>query len=126
MLRPELGSRMIVFDGYCHLCSAWARFITRHQGRFELVAMQSDEGKALLVADQIDPDDPSTFLVLDGARHLTASDAVIHVVAASGGPWRMTYALRVIPRRWRDGIYRMVARNRYRWFGRRATCYLPS
>jgi predicted DCC family thiol-disulfide oxidoreductase YuxK len=91
---------------------------------FQLVAMQSAAGRAILSAHGIDPDDPASFLVLDGRQELTQSDAVIHVVAALGGAWRFAYAACIVPRRWRDAIYRVLARNRYRWFGRRATCYL--
>jgi predicted DCC family thiol-disulfide oxidoreductase YuxK len=86
--------------------------------------MQSEEGKNLFIEYRIDPEDPSTFLVVDRGRHFTASDATIHVIAASGGLWRMIHVVRIIPRRWRDEIYGVVARNRYRWFGRRSTCYL--
>jgi predicted DCC family thiol-disulfide oxidoreductase YuxK len=119
--------RIIVFDGYCHLCSGWTRFVTRHPTvpPFRLIPMQSEEGNSLLVAYHIDPEDPTTFLVLDAGQHFTASDATIHVIAASGGLWRMIHAVRIIPRAWRDGIYGIVARNRFRWFGRRSTCYLP-
>jgi predicted DCC family thiol-disulfide oxidoreductase YuxK len=87
--------------------------------------MQSVAGKALLAEYGIDPEDPETFLVLDEGRQLTQSDAAIHVIAALGGFWRMIHAARIVPQRWRDAIYRLLARNRYRWFGRRSTCYLP-
>jgi predicted DCC family thiol-disulfide oxidoreductase YuxK len=87
--------------------------------------MQSDAGKALLVEFGIDPDDPATFLVLDRGERLTESDASIHVIAALGGAWRMLGAARIVPRPWRDALYRTLARNRYRWFGRRSVCYLP-
>jgi predicted DCC family thiol-disulfide oxidoreductase YuxK len=86
--------------------------------------MQSAAGKALLTEHGIDPEDPSTFLVLDAGRQFTESDAAIHVVAALGGGWRLCLAARIVPKRWRDALYRLLARNRYRWFGRRATCYL--
>jgi predicted DCC family thiol-disulfide oxidoreductase YuxK len=118
--------RILVFDGHCHLCSGWARFLMRHRVEppFQLVAMQSEAGRALLSSHAIDPDDPASFLVLDGPQELTQSDAVIHVIAALGGAWRCAQAARILPRRWRDGLYRLLARNRYRWFGRRDTCYL--
>ena len=87
--------------------------------------MQSAEGKALLVEYGIDADDPTTFLVLDRGLVLTQSDASIHIMAAMGGLWRLVITARVIPRSWRDWLYRLLARNRYRWFGRRSTCYLP-
>jgi predicted DCC family thiol-disulfide oxidoreductase YuxK len=87
--------------------------------------MQSDAGKALLVEYGIDPEDPATFLVLDGGRRFTESDAAIHVIAALGMPWRVINVVRIVPRGWRDALYRLLARNRYRWFGRRSACYLP-
>jgi predicted DCC family thiol-disulfide oxidoreductase YuxK len=121
------NARVIVFDGICHVCSGGVRFVARHriEPPFKLIPMQSAEGKALLVQQGIDPEDPTTFLVLDGGFILTQSDASIHVMAAIGGPWRLVVIARVIPRAWRDWLYRLLARNRYRWFGRRSTCYLP-
>jgi len=119
--------RVLVYDGYCHVCSGWARFMARHPitPPFTLVAMQSDAGRALLREHGIDPEDPATFLVLDYGRVLTDSDGAIHVVAALGGLWRLMYVARGVPKPWRDGLYRLLARNRYRWFGRRTVCYLP-
>jgi len=127
MLRPDPAARVIVFDGICHLCTGWVRFLRRHRvdPPFQLIAMQSDAGKALLVEYGIDPDDPATFLVLDQGRRFTESDAAIHVIAALGIPWRIINVTRIVPRRWRDALYRLLARNRYRWFGRRSACYLP-
>ncbi len=136
-LEPEQGSRSgaaplqrpraLVFDGHCHVCSGWARFLASHPSEppFSLIPMQSATGKQLLAAHGIDPDDPSTFLVLDGGRALTESDAAIHVVAVLGGIYRTIRLVRIVPRAWRDRAYRLLARNRYRWFGRRDTCYLP-
>ncbi len=124
---PEPWPRALVFDGHCHVCSGWARFLARHPSEppFTLLAMQSPTGKHLLAAHGIDPDDPATFLVLDGGRALTESDAAIHVVAVLGGIYRTILLARLVPRAWRDRAYRLLARNRYRWFGRRDTCYVP-
>jgi predicted DCC family thiol-disulfide oxidoreductase YuxK len=120
-------ARVIVFDSICHVCTGGVRFLERHriEPPFELIPMQSTEGKALLSQHGIDPADPTTFLVLDRGLVLTQSDASIHIMAAIGGLWRLVVVARVIPRSWRDGLYRLLARNRYRWFGRRGTCYLP-
>jgi predicted DCC family thiol-disulfide oxidoreductase YuxK len=87
--------------------------------------MQSDIGRALLSANGIDPDDPLTFLVIDRGRRMTESDAAIHVVTELGGAWPLIEIVRIVPRGWRDALYRLLARNRYRWFGKRSTCYLP-
>jgi predicted DCC family thiol-disulfide oxidoreductase YuxK len=126
MAAPD-AERCMVFDGHCHLCSGWARFLARHplEPPFSLIPMQSSLGKLLLASHGIDPLDPATFLVVDRGRVLTESDAAIHVIAVLGGPWRAILLVRLIPKPWRDACYRFVARNRYRWFGRRAVCYLP-
>lgn len=127
MQRLDSNGRIIVFDGICHVCSGGVRFLARHhiEPPFELVSMQSTRGKALLGQFGIDTEDPVTFLVLDRGLVLTQSDASIHVMATIGGLWRLVVVARVIPRSWRDGLYRLLARNRYRWFGRRTTYYLP-
>jgi predicted DCC family thiol-disulfide oxidoreductase YuxK len=124
----EALERIVVFDGLCNLCSGGAGWLQRHQGRppFRLIPMQSDLGRTLLAQHGYDPDDPLTFLVLDGGQCLTQSDAWIHLVAAAGRGWPLVRAAGVIPREWRDAVYRVIARNRYRWFGRRRTCYLPA
>jgi predicted DCC family thiol-disulfide oxidoreductase YuxK len=124
---PDSSVRIIVFDGICHLCSGWIRFLGRHRTDppFQLIPMQTAAGKELLVECGIDPEDPATFLVLDQGLRFTESDATIHVIATLGGLWKMAHLARVVPRAWRDAIYRLLARNRYRWFGRRSTCYLP-
>ena len=127
MQRPDPGARIIVFDGICHVCSGWVRFLSRHRidPPFQLIPMQSAAGKALLVEYGIDPEDPATFLVLDQGQGFTKSDASIHVISALGGAWRIFNVARIVPRRWRDALYQTLARNRYRWFGRRSVCYLP-
>jgi predicted DCC family thiol-disulfide oxidoreductase YuxK len=121
------NARVVVFDGICNVCSGWVRFLQRHriEPPFKLIPMQSQEGKLLLAAHGIDPEDPTTFLVLDRGRHLTQSDGAIHIIATLGGFWLLFQVAWVIPKTWRDSLYRLFARNRYRWFGRRSTCYLP-
>ena len=119
--------RVIVFDGFCHVCTGGVRFVLRHplDPPFELVPMQSERGRALLATHGIDPEDPTTFLVLDDSKVMTESDGSLHVMAALGGIWRLTAAGRIVPKPVRDWLYRVLARNRYNWFGKRDTCYLP-
>lgn len=119
---------IIVFDGDCALCSGWVRFLLRRDrgARYRFAAMQVPSGRALLVAHGLDPDDPSSFLLLEGERAWTDTDAIRRVVTGLGGVWRIAHALAWIPRPVRDRIYRLVARNRYRWFGRNARCFVPT
>lgn len=118
----------ILFDAMCVLCSANAQFILRRdrQNRFKLASMQGEVGAELFRRHGIDPTDPSTILVVDGDRVLRDSDAVLAIYAGLGWPWRAAGWLRLVPRALRDPPYRLVARNRYRLFGRRETCWVPS
>jgi predicted DCC family thiol-disulfide oxidoreductase YuxK len=120
-------ARVVVFDGICNMCSGGIRFLEDHRivPPFLLIPLQTPAGKALLDEYGIDPEDPVTFLVLDRGRHFTESDGSIQLIAAMGGLWRLVRAARIIPKRVRDWLYRLLARNRYRWFGRRSSCYVP-
>lgn len=100
---------IILFDAQCVLCSANAQFILRHDRRHG-----------------IDPTDPDTILVVDGDNVLQDSDAVIAIYTGLGWPWRVAGVARLVPNWLRDRAYRWIARNRYRFFGRRSTCWLPA
>ena len=119
---------IVVFDGVCHLCSAWVQFLLHRDrvGRFRFASMQSLRGRALLVEHGVDPDDPVSFLLVDAGRPWTDSDAILRVLDLLGGPWRLARVLRVIPRVLRDPLYRWIARHRYRLFGRREVCWMPA
>lgn len=122
------GHPVIVFDGICVLCTANARFVLRNdrRGRFRMAAMQGETGSALMREHGIDPLDPETFIVVDGERVLRNSDAVFAIWRGLGWPWKAGAVFALVPRPLRDAAYRMVARNRYRWFGRREQCFVPS
>jgi len=119
---------IIVFDAACVLCSANARFVLRHdrRGHFRLASMQGEAGAALYRRFGIDPADPDTMIVVLDDRALRDSDAVLAIYRGLGWPWRTLDLLRLVPRRWRDTGYRWIARHRYRLFGRRETCWVPS
>lgn len=119
---------VIVFDALCVLCSANARFVLKfdRRGRFLLASMQGDAGAALYRRFGIDPKHPDTLIVVDGDHALRDSDAVLAIWRGLGWPWRALGALALIPRALRDPPYRWVARNRYRLFGRRDSCWLPT
>jgi predicted DCC family thiol-disulfide oxidoreductase YuxK len=118
---------IIVFDAECLLCSANAQFVLDHDRhcRFLLASMQGDAGSALYRRFGIDPADPDTLIVVEGDRVRRDSDAILAIWAGLGWPWRAGAMFRLVPRLLRDPVYRWVARNRYRLFGRRNTCWLP-
>ena len=118
---------IVVFDGVCVLCNGWVRFLLRHDrvGRYRFAAMQSDAGRTLLAVHGLDPDDPVSFLLVEGAQAWTDTEAIVRVLSGLGGFWRAARLLRLLPKRLRDAGYRAVARNRYRWFGRHESCVVP-
>ncbi len=120
--------KVIVFDGVCLLCSRSVAFVLAHdrQKQFRFATLQSATGRALLVRHGLDPEDPDSFLLADGTAGYANSDAIIGVLTALGGAWRLVALLRLVPRLLRDRFYRWIARNRYRWFGRREACMVPS
>jgi predicted DCC family thiol-disulfide oxidoreductase YuxK len=133
--RPIKSKRMIdpartviVFDALCVLCSANARFILRHDRKrhFRLASMQGEVGRALYARFGIDPSQPETLIVVRGDQALRNSDAVIAIWSALDLPWRLLAVTKIVPRAVRDPVYRWVARNRYRLFGQRETCWLPA
>jgi len=122
-----MSGPIVLFDAECVLCSANAQFMLKfdRSRQFRLASMQGEVGAALFRAHGIDPTDPDTILLVDGDRVLTNSDAVLAIYTGLGWPWRIAGLARVIPRPIRDTAYRWVARNRYRIFGRRETCWVP-
>lgn len=120
-------SAIILFDGVCNLCNALVNFVIDRDPRsyFRFGALQSDRGCALLRAYRISTQDLRTLVLIeDGGAHVE-STAVLRIVRRLNGLWPVLYLLIVIPRRLRDPLYRLIARHRYRWFGRRDQCRLP-
>jgi predicted DCC family thiol-disulfide oxidoreductase YuxK len=119
---------IIIFDGYCALCSGWAQFVLRHdtRGIFRLLPAQALLGRALYVHYALDPHDYETnILIADGVATFK-SEACIRMAEGLGVPWSFAAAFRVLPRSWRDRLYGVLARNRLRVFGRRESCYVPA
>ena len=117
----------IVFDAHCLLCSAWVRFLLRRDrmARLRFAAMQGITGQALLAQAGLQLATLDTLLLHDGTRHWCHSAALIRILDALGWPWRAAWLAWLIPAPLRDGLYRVLARNRYRLFGRSAQCLLP-
>lgn len=119
---------IIVFDAMCVLCSANAQFVLRNDDRhhFRLTSMQSEVGTALYRRFGMDPSDPDSLIVVTGDQVRRDSDAILAIYSGLGWPWRAMSVFRLIPRFLRDPVYRWIARNRYRIFGQRETCWMPA
>ncbi len=118
---------LILFDGVCVLCSAGCRFVSKRErgGYFRYVPIQMAEGRTLAGQLGIAPDRPDSFAFIAKGRGYVKSEAALRI-ARELPRWRWTWVLYAVPLALRDAIYDVVARNRYRWFGRRDTCMVPS
>lgn len=116
-----------LYDGHCGFCSWSVRFLLARERAPStvFVAIQSDAGRDLARTHGVDPDDPSTFLFVEDGRAFAKSDGVAAMARHLRWPWRALRWLRFLPRAWRDHAYDIIARNRYRIFGRKASCDLP-
>ncbi len=114
-------------DGECVLCTAGARLIARFDrtAAFRICPVQSPTGRAVLRHYGLEPDDPDSWLYLADGRAHTSLDGMIRAGARIGGPGWLLQPLRLLPRPAQDWLYRRIARNRYRLFGRTSMCSVP-
>src|SRR5262249_13486429 len=123
--RPDA---LMVFDGACNFFSGSVRLVSYmdKDGGISFATLPSSLGQELCRQHGVDPHDPTTFLFFDKGQALQATDAIAAMMARLQAPWRWLRLIKVIPRPMRDAMYRWTARNRYRLFGRRKTCMVPS
>lgn len=118
---------IVFFDGECHLCDGVVRFILDRDeaGVFSYAAQQSAWAQSFLEEHGMEDPQLDSIILYKRGSFYVLSDAVIEIAREMPGFWRVFTVLGGLPRPWRHGLYRWVARNRYRWFGRRAECRLP-
>jgi predicted DCC family thiol-disulfide oxidoreductase YuxK len=119
---------ILLFDGVCNLCSGAVQFVIRRDpgARFRFASLQSETGQRYLDKLPIDRRALDSVILVEGGRWFQESDAVLRVARHLGGAWKALTVFRLVPRPVRDWAYRLVARNRYRWFGRKEICWLPT
>ena len=132
--KPEVeGALVLLFDGECALCHGLVKFILprdRH-GKLNFAPLQGATAAGILTRHADSPPPVSTLVLVEnlgqaGERLLVKSDGALRALRELGGLWRTIAWLGVIPRPLRDAVYDFIARNRYRWFGREATCLVPA
>ena len=118
----------MVFDGVCNFCSGYVRAVIAmdRDERIHFTSIQSRYGAQLCRDNNIDPEDPSTFLFIKSGRVFEGTDAMIAMFQCLPAPWRWLRALAIVPRPWRDAAYRWIARHRYQLLGKRTACIVPS
>ncbi|MDQ7039477.1 MAG: thiol-disulfide oxidoreductase DCC family protein [Rhodothermus sp.] len=126
---PEKARHGIVlFDGVCNLCNGFVNFIMDRDpaGYFKFGALQSEAARPYLERLGLQPDYMDSIVLIENDRCYRDSTAALRILRRLKGPWPLLYGLIVVPRPLRDAVYRWIARNRYRWFGRREQCRVPT
>ncbi|MFC2101719.1 thiol-disulfide oxidoreductase DCC family protein [Bacteroidota bacterium] len=127
-MKPTIPDRLIIFDGVCNLCNGTVQFIIKRdrEKRFRFVPLQSLMGEEILSGLGLSATDLSTVVYVRNGIPYVKSTAVLRILKDLGWRWNLIYGLIVIPKCIRNGIYDIVARKRYRWFGRQESCMVPS
>lgn len=127
MANTDIKSPVLLFDGVCNLCNASVQWVLKHdkKGIFKFAALQSETGQAFLQKFGYQQENYETVILVDGERIFTRSDAPLEIVRRLGGGWSLLTVFRFIPRPLRNVVYDWIARNRYRWFGKKQECMLP-
>lgn len=129
-LAPYLAAddQVVLFDAQCKLCHGWTRFLLTYDkaATFKLCSVQSAQGQAILQHLDMPTEQFDTMVLLEGQQVYTKSAAFIRVVQQLPTPWRFLAWSAFIPQQWRDTLYHLIARNRYRLFGKYAQCVVPT
>lgn len=127
MPRERAPGPIILFDGVCNLCQASVRFILAHdrEAVFRFATIDSDTSRALAADGLLEGRSVDSVILVEGAAAHARSEAVIRIAARLGWPWRVLASLGILPLPLRDAAYDLLARNRYRWFGRKDVCPTP-
>ena len=125
---PEDPSTVVYFDGVCALCHSSVDFIIRHDPNAEIyfASLQSVPGQAVLAQLGMSLDQLDSIVLQEGARYSVKSTAALRIAARLSGPIRWLTYLRFVPLWIRDPLYVWIAKNRYRWFGRKELCGFPA
>lgn len=122
------NNAVIFFDGVCNLCNTAVQFVIKHDGKnqFNYTALQGEYAKSVLPQFGLAPDQLKSILLFDQGKLYTKSSAVLRIAKKLGGGWSLLYGFIIIPKVIRDWFYDIIAKNRYKWWGKQASCWVPT
>ncbi len=125
---PHKDKPILFFDGVCNLCEGFVQWVIKRDpnGTIYYASLQSDFAKAFTASTDLKVEDVSSVILYHQGRFYTESDAPLQLAALLGFPWKLVYPFVIIPRIIRDNIYRWIASNRYRWYGKKEQCMIPT
>jgi predicted DCC family thiol-disulfide oxidoreductase YuxK len=120
--------KIVLFDGVCNLCSSSVQFILNrdHKKQFLFGSLQGNYGQTILSNHQLPKDAFNSFMLLEGEKLYTKSTGALRMLKHLGRGWQLLYVFIIVPPFIRDGVYNIIANNRYKWFGKKNECWLPT
>lgn len=124
----EIKHKIILFDGVCNLCNTSVILVIHNDKKdiFKFAPLQSEYGKKSLKKHKIDPKDTDSIILIDGGKSYIKSSAALHIAKHLSGLYPLLYGFMIVPRFIRDWVYDYVAKNRYRWYGKKESCMIPN
>ncbi len=119
---------IVLFDGVCNFCNNSVNFIIRKDNTdyFRFLALQSEKGKKIVERHNLDPENLQTIIFLEGGKIYTRSTAALRIARKLKGGWKLFYGFVIVPTFLRDIVYNLIAKNRYRWWGKQDSCMMPT
>jgi len=118
---------LVLFDGECNLCNSSVQFIIKRdrQAYFTFASMQSEAGASRMARYGL-PQNINSFVLIEYDTAFTKSDAALRICRQLSGAWKLLLVFSMIPKPIRDYLYSIIAKNRYKWFGKRDSCMIPT
>lgn len=122
------AKKIVLFDGLCNLCDRSVQFIIKRDKRkeFYFASLQGKSARELLAKYHLPADHLHSFVFIKDGKAYTRSSASLQVANTLGGAWKLLYVFMIVPKFIRDSIYNWIARNRYKWFGKKEECIIPT
>ena len=119
---------ILLFDGHCNLCNAWVQYVVKRDpsSTIRFASLQSGAGRRLLEEHKIDVNYIDSLVLFEEKRFSVSSNAALRTLSYFDGWQKHLIFMSVVPRSLRDLVYRFIAKNRYKWFGRREQCMVPT
>ena len=124
----QVKDSVIFFDGVCNLCNSSVQFIIKRdkKGKFKFSSLQSSFAGKVLPSDVVKEDSLNSIILVDKGKMYSKSTAALRIARHLSGIWPALYLFMILPAPLRNWVYDIIARNRYRWFGKRDVCMMPS
>lgn len=119
---------VILFDGVCNLCQGAVQFVIARdpQRRFRFASLQSSYGQSIAKKAGLSTTDLSSFILYENGLVFTRSTGALKATKGLSGGWPLLYGFIIVPKFIRDAVYDLIAKNRYRWFGKKESCWVPT